>query len=72
MATNPEALWIAKGEGYQATRLQVESLLAKWQAHELRILWDRATKLKTPWYLSRETGLRTWATHAARQRIKVH
>jgi hypothetical protein len=72
MAIEPESIWLAKGEGYAAPRAEVETLLSKWQAEDFRPLWDRATRLKTPWYLSRETGLRTWASHAARQRIKVY
>jgi hypothetical protein len=72
MGINAEASWVEKGEDYRAPRAEVERLLAKWQIEESRLLWDRATRIKSPWYLARETGLRTWGAHTARTRIKVH
>jgi hypothetical protein len=72
VALDPESIWLEKGEDYPAPRAEVERLLAKWQIEESRQLWDRATRIKTPWYLGRETGLRTWGARTARTRIKVH
>lgn len=72
MAIDPESIWVEKGANYPAPREEVEAVLTEWQVEAYRPLWDRLTRIKTQWYLSRQTGLRAWAGHVSGMRIKAH
>jgi hypothetical protein len=68
----PEHLWDGRDP---REKIDYDVLLehrTKYLIHCVRPSWDQETPFKTPWHLSRDTGLRAWCRHAAAIRFGAH
>ena len=71
LASDPYALWNGLEPGVRLERNIVQGGLGCWLAAQYRWIWDKQTKIRSPWYLSRLVGLCAWCWYEAGLRLSA-